>query len=325
MSKLIVLVGLPASGKSAIAEELKVEHNAILLSSDALREELLGDVNNQDKNTDIFVELYKRANKYLNGGENVILDATNINRKRRIHLINNEIKAEEYHAYYMNTPVGMCLYNDSNRERKVGFEVIDRMYKNMHIPTLLEGWNSVKYVNGECETESFYKDMFQILLSQDDHDYLFEQLSKIIPEFEEIIDVPHDSSYHSFSISRHIYHVHQYVLNNYKGKRPLEMRTAALFHDIGKWYCKSFHNYKGDLKRFASFIGHENTSAQTACVVLHRLGYSDEFIKYVVDLIQFHMLPMNMSVKTEKRLRQLLTKEAYDDLMFLHEADLSAK
>jgi phage-related protein len=37
------------------------------------------------------------------------------------------------------------------------------------------------------------------------------------------------------------------------------------------------------------------------------------------------MTPMNMSEKQETKLRSLLTEEQYKDLMFLHEADTSAK
>jgi len=51
LTKLIVMVGLPASTKSSYAEKLKLEYDAVVLSSDKLREELLGDINSQDKNT----------------------------------------------------------------------------------------------------------------------------------------------------------------------------------------------------------------------------------------------------------------------------------
>ena len=60
MSDFIMLVGLPASGKSTYAEKLRKDGYHIH-SSDKIREELTGDVNSQDKNTDVFVELHKRV------------------------------------------------------------------------------------------------------------------------------------------------------------------------------------------------------------------------------------------------------------------------
>lgn len=325
MRKLHVLVGIPASGKSTHAKLLEIKENAIVVSSDSMRKELYGDENVQDNNSDLFEKMNERINTLLSDGENVIYDATNINRKRRVHLIKNVIEADEYHVYYMNTSVGKCLYNDSNRNRKVGFNVIDKMYKNMNIPTILEGWDTVNFVSDGYVKEKHYKYVFEDCLSDDNHDSLFYDLEKSISEFKEILDMPHDSSYHSFSVSRHTFHVYQYVKENYKGRRMVEMLLASLFHDLGKGYCKSFYNHKGEEKRHASFIGHENVSAQLLSTELTHLGYDDNFVKYVVDLIQFHMIPMSMSEKSEKRLRGLLTDEQYEDLMFLHKADLSAK
>lgn len=325
MSILYMLVGLPASGKSTLAKQLGAEMNATVLSSDELRVELFGDINNQDNNNVLFSELYKRANILLKEGKNVILDSTNINRKRRAHLIKNEIKANEYHVYYMNTHLGECLYRDSNRNRQVGYKVIDKMYKNMHIPTKSEGWDSVKFVSNIGVYRSKYKTFFEESLENDSHDDLFNELEMVVEEFRDIRNVPHDSSYHSFSISRHTFYVYKYIVDYYKGNRKKEMLVAALFHDIGKGHCKSFYNYKGEEKRYANYIGHEFVSSQIACSELTALGYDESFIKYVVDMVQFHMMSMNMSQKVEKRLKELLTEEQFNDLMFLHEADLSAK
>lgn len=326
MSKFIMLVGLPASGKSTLAEKLSQLENAVILSSDKLREELFNNIHDQSDNTKIFDVMNSRAKELLNQGQNVIYDATNINRKRRIHLIKNEINADEKIVYYMNVSMARCLYNDSQRERKVGYEVIDRMYRTMQIPTKLEGWGAVVFVNDDYRLERQYRELLEINIPLDlDYEILFGELGKIIHEFDDIFEVPQDSKYHSFSISRHIYYVYNYIRENYKGNRKLEMLYASLFHDIGKGHCKSFYNHKGEVNRYASFIGHEFVSAQLASEYLVKLGYGDEFIKYVVDLIQFHMTPMNMSEKQEKKLKGLLTEEQYEDLMFLHIADLNAK
>lgn len=327
MSKLIVLVGLPASGKSTLAVELSKKENAVILSSDSIREEILNDVNDQSNNTKVFEVMNNRAKKLLNQGKTVIYDATNINRKRRIHLIKNELKANENVVYYLNTSIFDCIHNDSQRERKVGYEVIDKMYRTLQIPTKLEGWDEVIFIN-EFQFEKCYKDSFELILTDNEHDSLFREIGKLIPEFNNIFNVPQDSKYHSFSISRHIFYTYLYVknyYNRYDNKRYMEMLVAALFHDLGKGHCKSFYNYKGEEKRYASFIGHEFVSAQLASEYLTKLGYNDEFVKYVVDLIQFHMIPMNMSEKQEEKLKSLLTDEQFEDLMFLHEADLSAK
>ena len=57
MAKIIILVGLPGSGKSELTKELAEKYEAVVFSSDDIREELLNDVNNQEKNTDVFAGL----------------------------------------------------------------------------------------------------------------------------------------------------------------------------------------------------------------------------------------------------------------------------
>lgn len=321
-----MMCGLAASGKSTLAKELSVKYNTAILSSDSIREELFNDVNDQSNNSKVFEVMNDRAKALLSNGQNVIYDSTNINRKRRIHLIKNELKANENIVYYMNSSMGSCIYNDSQRERKVGYEVIDKMYRSLQIPTILEGWDKVYFVNSDFQLEKQYKELLEIHIPTDlDYEMLFGELGKIIHEFDDIFEVPQDSKYHSFSISRHIYYVYKYIRESYRGNRQLEMLYAALFHDLGKGHCKSFYNYKGEEKRHASFIGHEFVSAQLASEYLFKLGYEDDFVKYVVDLIQFHMTPMNMSEKQEQKLKSLLTNEQFEDLMFLHKADLNAK
>ena len=325
MAKLICMVGLPASGKSTFSKELSEKYNAVILSSDSIREELYGDENEQGDAKEVFELLHRRVNEYLSQGKNVVYDATNINRKRRIHLIKNEIKADEYICYYMNSPIGMCIHNDSQRGRTVGFDVINRMYKTMQIPIKSEGWDDVIIHNDIEPINQSLRGYFEEVINGDtNHDYLFEQLGKVITEFSDVHDLPHDSKYHTFSVSRHIYYTYKHVFDNYKGNRRCEMLVASLFHDIGKAHCKSFINHKGEETRTANYVGHEFVSAQIAMTELYHLGYSEEFITYVTTLVQLHMIPHNMSAKQEKKLRELLTEEQFEDLMFLNEADLQA-
>ena len=72
MPKFIMLVGLPASGKSTLAEKLKEEYKAEVISSDSLRKELYNDEQNQEHNHEIFNEMLKRTIACLKEGKNVI-------------------------------------------------------------------------------------------------------------------------------------------------------------------------------------------------------------------------------------------------------------
>lgn len=69
-------------------KKIAENENAVILSSDAMRIELFEDINHQDSNGELFNELYRRAKEKLKQGYSVIIDATNISCKRRLHLIN---------------------------------------------------------------------------------------------------------------------------------------------------------------------------------------------------------------------------------------------
>lgn len=62
----IQMVGVPGSGKTEKVKILAKEYNASLLSSDAIREEILGDVSDQTKNNmaPYFWKEEKTHNKY---------------------------------------------------------------------------------------------------------------------------------------------------------------------------------------------------------------------------------------------------------------------
>lgn len=144
MVEFIMLVGLPASGKSTYAEVLK-EQGYSVHSSDAIREELTGDVNSQDKNTDVFSVLHKRIKSDLENGISCVYDATNVSMKRRKVFLDEIRKFEcTKKCILFVVPVEMCQVRNQNRERKVPDEVYDRMLKNFWVPYYYEGWDEIE-------------------------------------------------------------------------------------------------------------------------------------------------------------------------------------
>ena len=164
MAKLIILCGLPGSGKSYYAEQLVHINNTftsdeeiVVHSSDAIREELFGDAGSQEDNGRVFELMHKRIREDLKAGKTVIYDATNITRKARksaiacAHPTNDTIECHIVWADYKE-----CILRDSQRDRMVGPAVIDKMLRRWQSPWRDEGFDKIEV----CLTQ---KDFDQVL------------------------------------------------------------------------------------------------------------------------------------------------------------------
>lgn len=148
-SLLFMLVGLSGSGKSTFARSIFSETDEaiskpVIHSSDALREELYGDIYTQSHNNKIFSELHRRIKRDLSNGNNVVYDATNIKKKYRRAFL-NELTRIDCHkvCVCILTPYDVCLKQNHDRERKVSENVIRRMYLNWTPPSLDEGFEDI--------------------------------------------------------------------------------------------------------------------------------------------------------------------------------------
>lgn len=128
MSKLIMLSGLPASGKTTRAEEIVTQGNWYRLNRDLLRTMLHFD-KFSGKNEDITVKSeVALAETLLKKGLNVVVDDTNLNPRNKEMWKNLAISCEatfEHEA--IKTSAGECLIRNENREKRVPKSVINNM------------------------------------------------------------------------------------------------------------------------------------------------------------------------------------------------------
>lgn len=128
MSKIIMMRGLPASGKSTKAKEIVAQGNWVRLNRDLLRE-MMHFNKWTGKNEAITVKAEKTlARYYLSTGTSVVIDDTNLGDKHR--QLWSGI-AQEYSAKFevvtCDTPIDECIKRDSVREKRVGDHVIKGM------------------------------------------------------------------------------------------------------------------------------------------------------------------------------------------------------
>lgn len=131
MANLYVLAGIPGSGKSTWAKQFLPHANVV--SSDALRIELLGKVYDQSKNQIVFDEFHKRIEEGLRGygAYDVVADATSLTRQSRERLIGIARKTNSRVLLVLFTNYGEAFLRNSKREADKGLVPDDVMHTKM--------------------------------------------------------------------------------------------------------------------------------------------------------------------------------------------------
>lgn len=292
MVKLVMAVGVPGSGKSTA-----VGADMVHISSDKLREELFGDVNDQTHNSHVFNEMARRTIENLKNGNSVYYDATNLSAKKRINFLNqlNGISDLKKICWVFVPPREVCLLQNSSRERKVPEYVIDRMIRNFQPPHESEGWDEIK-----------------IFGNTNNHGKLMDLLSSAQA-------VPHDNPHHTLSVGDHMGAANREYHENFACEYLYVLDQATLFHDIGKPFCKVFFDSRGNETKYAHYYGHECAGAYIYLSYCNLNQYSLE----IANLIAHHM----DFFKGEAYLNKIANRfgeDFFSKLCIIHKCDVAA-
>lgn len=156
MARLILLIGLPGSGKSYLAQKL-LEPQRQLVSTDAIRYQLFGNEAIQGPWLLIWQEVQRQFQQAASAGE-AIYDATNAVRRHRREVIAlaRATGFTQIIGLWVDTPVWLCLARNRRRQRQVPEDVIFRMHRQLKDapPSLQEGLDRlIYYIPGVGSTE----------------------------------------------------------------------------------------------------------------------------------------------------------------------------
>lgn len=139
----------------------------------------------------------------------------------------------------------------------------------------------------------------------------------VIPELEATYDMT-QNAYHFGTVWQHTLRVVELLDSD-----RLELRMAALLHDIGKLQTRTEHDGR------VHFLKHELAGADMVDGILRSLKYSGSFIRQVQFLVRYHMhckaWGPDCGHMRDKRLRKLQymcsSETCFRDLMTLVDAD----
>lgn len=153
--ELHLLCGIPGCGKSTLVKSL----SGFIVSTDELRKFLWNDETFLKYDKLVF-ELAETTVKYLLSiKQDVIVDSTNINsRRRKVYIDLAKIYGARVTVHWVNCPLSTALEQNSQRQRNVPEAVIRSMYKAFQPPGIQEGIDEIKiYQTASLNIQSVIK------------------------------------------------------------------------------------------------------------------------------------------------------------------------
>lgn len=305
-----MLVGIPGSGKSTWAKQYG--ERCGIHSSDSIRGELFGDegyVCTPEENKKVFELLGDRVKQDLKSGKDVIYDATNLNKKKRIAFL-KELKNIPCikQCILFATDYDICLEQNKERERFVPEAVIKDMYTKFQPPHETEGWDNIG-----------------IVYNVDFEKYPANKADITTKDFDQ------GNKHHALSLDKHMLSAGDYVS---KKTDDITVKCAAAYHDIGKLKTKS----KGEDGQ-CHYYNHHCAGAYDSIFYIAGgyldltkksgpdIEYLDDTILEISNLIYYHMHPFmswRQSEKAKEKDKKIIGEKMFDKIMLIHEADLAA-
>lgn len=306
----VMLIGIPGSGKSTLSRNFRLNGYKVL-SSDEIRLgisgvssfECLGKRERSELNKRVFEQIAKQARDALSAGISVVVDATNLNRKKRMSFLRGlgGISCIR-RCFLFVTSVDVCKRRNSARGElsRVPDRDFHRMLCSFESPCFAEGWED-------------------IVLIEDEEPYSFP--------FEQSRDFKQDNPHHELTLLEHLEAASRYARD--AGYSEKIIRTAY-YHDIGKLYTKTFESYNGEPSEIAHYYGHENYGAYLyLCEKCCGSNMPEDIFHsylYEANLINFHNRPLTAWRSSEaalKRDREIFGNEFINDVLALNAADVA--
>jgi predicted kinase len=131
---LIILMGLPGSGKSYVSDYIRQKYGYTTLSGEEITTQLFGTEKVSGKKyTQVYKRIRQKASELLSQGKSVVIDGTNLKQIFR-QQIYNEVKCSSTKLIYLKTDDITALDRISRRENSCSLDTYNSFKAQVEEP-----------------------------------------------------------------------------------------------------------------------------------------------------------------------------------------------
>jgi len=133
LPKLILLVGVPGSGKTTLSKKI-IAKGFHCMNADSIRKELYGEEITQGDAEKVFQIFFERMELSMEEKKSIIVDNTNLKPEHRKQILDRAAKFnyDDVQLWLLDVPLATCLERNRNRERVVPEDAVTHMYNELY-------------------------------------------------------------------------------------------------------------------------------------------------------------------------------------------------
>ncbi|MBQ5755724.1 MAG: AAA family ATPase [Erysipelotrichaceae bacterium] len=300
LADYIIVAGLPGSGKTRLAQQLKEKYEAVVLASDDYKHIETDADGNEVRITD-YERMKDDAVELLEKETPVIVQASCLTEKRRRFLLRGISSFRHKKTCYLTLrSYAACMRDLEERGSSISLTLQDGFYRSFEAPYYCEGWD----------------DIFVIYPDDD-------ATSKGSPEgyYERFMNYDQDTPYHQETLGEHMKMTGDHLLPT----NDPELIAAGYLHDIGKPFSRTYTDAKGRKTEAAHYFGHAGIGAYES--LFFDMGDLDKL--RIAWLISQHMKPLEWrrsgSKSGAEKARKRWGEDLWHEIQLLAEADDASK
>jgi len=174
--RAVVMIGIPASGKSTVAKKVAAALGLTRISADdnLPRSDSGNRVHNRDTLRFAWLEVWKTVGSCASNNQGFLLDTTQVTEISRSPVIGLALGLGfEVTAVFMNTRPEVCIIRNSTREDRIPESRLLGMAANLEPPRMEEGWSAIYRIDTASDL-TYRRNETEEILDLDLHNVVVE-------------------------------------------------------------------------------------------------------------------------------------------------------